>query len=62
MGLPGKHPADLCQNKDGMNCHNCGGSCAKEGNGTGSVNSVAKSANPEVVAEITKKVMEQLGL
>ena len=25
MGLPGKHPADLCQNKDGINCHNCGG-------------------------------------
>ena len=59
MGLPGKHPADLCMNKGKTNCHNCGGSCHKT---TGSVSSVAKSASPEVVAEITKKVMEQLGM
>ena len=25
MGLPGRHPADLCMNRDGLNCHNCGG-------------------------------------
>ena len=65
MGLPGKHPADLCQNKNGLNCHNCGGSCSTKnnGNGTGTVNpSFPKTANPEVVAEITKKVMEQLGM
>src|SRR5699024_12148056 len=24
MGLSGKHPADLCLNKNGKNCHNCG--------------------------------------
>ena len=23
MGLSGKHPADLCLNKNGKNCHNC---------------------------------------
>ncbi len=61
MGLPGKHPANLCMNKDTKNCHNCG--ChSHSDNGTGSVSSVAKSASPEVVAEITKKVMQQLGL
>ncbi len=27
FGMPGKHPANLCLNKDGMNCHNCGGAC-----------------------------------
>ena len=47
--------------KDTKNCHNCG--ChSHSDNGTGSVSSVAKSASPEVVAEITKKVMQQLGL
>ena len=57
FGLPGRHPADLCQNKGETNCHNCGGHCV-----SGSVNSDPKSASPELVAEITKKVMQQLGL
>ncbi len=30
FGMPGKHPASLCQNKDGLNCHNCGGACHNE--------------------------------
>ena len=57
MGLPGKHPANLCQNKNGMNCHNCGGSCggAKE-------DTAAQTADADLVASITKQVMEQLGL
>ena len=25
MGLPGRHPFELCQSKDGINCHNCKG-------------------------------------
>ena len=52
MGLPGKHPANLCQNKDGMNCHNCGGECSH-----------ASSTTPdaELVAKITRQVMEALG-
>jgi len=25
FGIPGKHPADVCLNKSGPNCHNCGG-------------------------------------
>ena len=50
MGLPGKHPANLCQNKDGMNCHNCGGECA----------SSCQTADADLVAKITKQVMESL--
>ncbi len=57
MGLPGKHPADLCANKGGTNCHNCGGGCA-----TGSVSAEPKEMSPEVVAEITKQVLAQLGM
>lgn len=53
MGLPGKHPADLCQNKGESNCHNCGGSC-------GSTESTPVD-NAELIASITRKVMEQLG-
>ena len=56
MGLSGKHPADLCLNKNGKNCHNCG-------NGCGSVSSPASGnseVSEEMVAEIVKKVMEQL--
>ncbi len=55
MGLPGKHPANMCPNaKDGKeSCHSCGGSCT---HGTG------VKADAALVSEITKKVMEQLGL
>lgn len=55
MGLPGKHPANLCPNaKAGKeSCHSCGGSCS------GSCNS---GVDKELVSSITKKVMEQLGL
>ena len=27
FGMAGKHPANICLNKDGKNCHNCGGAC-----------------------------------
>ena len=53
FGMTGKHPADLCpNNKDGKtSCHNCGACGSK-----------SKSAdNADLIAEITKKVMEQLG-
>ena len=50
FGLKGKHPADLCPNaKAGKpSCHGCGGSC-------GTKNTDA------LVAEIAKRVMEQMG-
>ncbi len=55
FGLSGKHPADLCPNqKDGKSschtCNSCGGSAA------------ATDANADLVASITRKVMEQLGM
>lgn len=63
MGLPGKHPANLCQNKGTLNCHNCGGSGDGTGKACGSVTSPSSSSvDADTVAAITKKVMEQLGL
>lgn len=55
MGLPGKHPANLCPNaKSGKeSCHSCGGSCS---GGTKEV------PDNELIASITKKVMEQMGM
>ena len=54
FGMKGRHPANLCPNlKEGKpSCHNCGGNCGghKE-----------TAASPELVAEITKRVIEQLG-
>jgi L-fuculose-phosphate aldolase len=29
FGMPGKHPANVCLNKGGTNCHNCGGNCGE---------------------------------
>ncbi len=52
FGMTGKHPADICPNtQDGkQSCHNCGG------------HSVKGTDADALVSEITKKVMEQLGL
>ncbi|MBQ3054256.1 MAG: class II aldolase/adducin family protein [Clostridia bacterium] len=53
FGLKGKHPADVCPNKAAglPSCHGCGGSCHGSCGG----------ADEDVIAAITKKVMEQLG-
>jgi len=55
FGMTGKHPADLCPNaKNGKtSCHNCGGSCG--GNCKDDADDAA------LIAEITKKVIAQLG-
>ena len=58
MGLPGKHPANLCPNaKAGKaSCHGgCGGACT-----CGGEHKAAAGDDAELVAMITKKVMEQL--
>ena len=55
FGMKGRHPANLCPNvKEGKpSCHTCGGGCHSDDK---------KSAvSADVVAEITKKVLEQLG-
>ena len=70
----GKHPANLCLNKDGKNCHNCGGACQDGefkkfpgyqydfvgGDSKPAENNAASDA--QLVAEITKQVMAQLGM
>ena len=50
--MKGKHPADLCPNvKAGKpSCHSCGGSC-----------SCGSGDESALIAEITRKVLEQLG-
>lgn len=57
FGLKGKHPADLCPNKQNgkASCHTCGSSSCVTGAALG-------GADADLVASITKKVMEQLGL
>lgn len=53
FGMSGKHPANLCSNlKEGKkSCHNCGGSCGSD-----------SGVSEDLVAQITKKVMEQLNM
>ena len=50
FGLKGKHPANICPNaKAGKpSCHGCGGSCGSH-------------ESADLIAEITKQVMAQLG-
>ena len=57
FGMTGKHPADLCPNaKDGKtSCHSCGGHCG------GHKAATISGADADLVASITKRVMEQLG-
>ena len=52
FGLKGKHPADLCPNaKAGQpSCHGCGGNCT-----------CGSKGESDMVAEITKRVLAQLG-
>ncbi len=54
FGLKGKHPANLCPNAASgkASCHSCGGNCTcGKGN----------DADADMVAAITKKVLESLG-
>ncbi len=56
FGMKGRHPANLCPNTlaGKPSCHNCGGKCGSNADATAEQN--------ELVADITKKVMAQLGL
>lgn len=56
FGMTGKHPANVCiNNKEGKpSCHTCGDSC--------SCGASSQTADADLVAEITKKVMAQLGM
>jgi L-fuculose-phosphate aldolase len=54
MGLPGKHPADQCLNRNGPNCHSCPSVTQHQ---TVSSNTV----NEDLISEITHMVMKELG-
>lgn len=56
FGMKGKHPADICVNNGKVNCHNCGSCQTAIENEAGS-----KGADAELIAKITKAVMDQLG-
>ena len=60
FGLPGKHPANLCPNaKAGKpSCHTCGGGCGTAKAASATIG----NADADLVASITKKVMDQLGM
>lgn len=51
FGMTGKHPSDICQNKNSANCHACG-NCGKT--------SLKGDADTDLITEITKKVLAQL--
>ena len=53
--MTGKHPADVCANKGTFNCHNCASSINPAGTG-----GCSGSVDADLVAEITRKVMESL--
>lgn len=57
FGMKGKHPANLCPNaKAGKpSCHSCSGGC-------GAAKEAAPTADADLIASITKKVMDQLGM
>ncbi len=57
FGMTGKHPANVCvNNRNGQaSCHSVCGVCE------GRVDGVAPAADADMVAAITKKVMEALG-
>jgi L-fuculose-phosphate aldolase len=54
FGMTGRHPANLCPNQTQgkPSCHSCSGKCNEE---------KPLDADTELVTEITKKIMEQLG-
>ncbi len=55
FGMTGKHPADVCANKGTLNCHSCG-----SGLNPAVTGGCGGSVDADLVAQITKKVMESL--
>lgn len=69
FGMPGKHPANICLNKDGKNCHNCG-ACGSQDykqfpgyqyDFVGKESSTdSNGVNEAAIAEIVKKVIAEM--
>ncbi|MCL2865462.1 MAG: class II aldolase/adducin family protein [Lachnospiraceae bacterium] len=55
FGLPGKHPANVCPNakENRPSCHSGGGGCCSSKGGGG-------ATEADLIASVTRKVMEQL--
>ena len=51
FGIPGRHPADLCLNKSGPSCHSCTTNTSPTG-----------GSSDDMVKEITRRVMQEMGL
>lgn len=56
MGLQGKHPADVCDDSVEVDCDHAVKTCSKE------IVTESQTDSTQLVAAITKKVMEQLGM
>ena len=63
FGLKGKHPADVClRNKKGeISCHNCTGFCSEKLKPCATVEE-KRDSTEEMIADVTARVMKQLGL
>ena len=67
--MPGKHPASVCQNMGGKNCHNCG-SCAEDYKqfpgyqydfvGKPEKTETSSNIDEAAIAEIVKKVIAEM--
>jgi len=59
IGLPGKHPANVCPNarNNKPSCHSGSGGCCSSG---GSVSESSEATKADLIAMVTRKVMEQL--
>lgn len=70
MGLPGKHPANVCVNQGTANCHNCGlhgidlGGITKQAMPAPAVQAGTDSASLDdaAIASIARQVMASLGM
>ena len=61
MGLPGRHPADLCMNRDGLNCHNCGGMLPQDRDPFIPA-SAGEKPREDWIKEVAQEVIAQLAL
>ena len=69
LGLPGRHPANVCQNQGSANCHNCGLHAMELSGVTRQAASVPNvqaaggdAMDADAIASITRQVMASLGI
>ena len=62
LGLPGKHPANVCQNQGTANCHNCGLHAVDPGGIMKQTGTGSEALDEDAIASITRQVMASLGI